>query len=152
MKSPHTTDQPIVLRVSRRFEFPPEMVFDAWLDPGMARRFLFATPDGEMRQVDIDPRVGGRFTIVERRPEGEAAHYGEYLEIERPYRLAFSFSTEPDATGDRISIGIVPAGEAGCELTLVHELSPAWAGYETQTRKGWADILATLGTYLQTAT
>ena len=145
-------DEPISLRISRRFDFPPEMVFDAWLDPGMARRFLFATPDGEMRQVDIDPRVGGRFTIVERRPEGDAAHYGEYLEIDRPYRLVFSFSTGPDAPGDRVGIGIVPAGDDGCELTLVYELSPEWADYEDRTRQGWTDILDTLGTYLQTAT
>jgi len=145
-------DQPIVLHVGRRFEFPPEMVFDAWLDPGMARRFLFATPDGEMQRVDIDPRVGGRFTIVERRPQGDAAHYGQYLEIERPYRLAFSFSTEPDAPGDRVDIGIVPTGEDGSELTLVHELPPARADYEARTRQGWTDILATLASYLQTAT
>lgn len=145
-------DQPIALRIDRRFDFPPEMVFDAWLDPGMARRFLFATPDGEMRQVDIDPRVGGRFTIVERRPEGDAAHYGEYLEIERPYRLVLSFSTRPDAPGDRVGIGIVPAGEDGCELTLVHELPPEWAGYEDRIRQGWTDILDTLAAYLQTAT
>jgi len=143
---------PIVLELSRRYEVPPEMVFDAWLDPGMARRFLFATPDGEMQQVDIDARVGGRFTIVERRPGGDAAHYGEYLEIERPYRLAFSFATEPDAPGDRVTVAVVPAGDEGSELTLRHELSPEWAAYEDRTRRGWSDILDTLGTYLQTAT
>lgn len=146
-----TPRDPIVLEVARHYDFPPEMVFDAWLDPGMARRFLFATPDGEMQQVDIDARPGGRFTIVERRPDGDAAHYGEYLGIERPYRLAFTFSTEPDAPGDRVDVTVVPAGD-GCDLTLRHALSPEWAAYEDRTRQGWTDILATLGTYLQTAT
>ena len=152
MKAPGAGGESTVVRISRRFDVPPEMVFDAWLDPGMARRFLFATPDGEMQQVDIDARVGGRFTIVERRPDGDAAHHGEYLEIERPYRLAFSFATQADAPGDRVAIDIVPAGERGCELTLVHELAPALADHADRIRKGWTGILDTLATYLQTAT
>ena len=150
--APATGGGPILLRVSRRFDVPPGMVFDAWLDPGMARRFLFATPDGEMQQVDIDARIGGHFTIVERRPDGDAAHHGEYLEIERPYRLAFSFATQANAPGDRVAIDIVPTGERGCELTLVHELPPAWADHADRIRKGWAGILDTLAAYLQTAT
>jgi len=39
---------PVILTVSRDIAASPERVFDAWLDPAIARRFLFATPDGEM--------------------------------------------------------------------------------------------------------
>ena len=145
------TGQPLTLRVSRQMPASPERVFDAWLDPAMARRFLFATPTGEMQQVDIDPQVGGRFTIVERRPEGDAAHYGQYLQIDRPRRLAFTFATEPEAPGSRVSIDFAPAGE-GCELTLVHALEPEWADYAERTRDGWNSILETLASELTTAT
>jgi uncharacterized protein YndB with AHSA1/START domain len=37
---------------------------DAWLDPEKATKFLFARPGGEMVRVEIDPRVGGRYSIV----------------------------------------------------------------------------------------
>jgi uncharacterized protein YndB with AHSA1/START domain len=129
------------IAVKHRFDATPERVFDAWLDPAKARKFLYATPSGEMVRCEIDARVGGTYEIVERRDGEDVAHTGEYLEIDRPHRLVFTLSVlqySPDV--DRVTIVIVPAG-AGCELTLTHELAPEWAA---QTEKGWTDIFNTL--------
>jgi uncharacterized protein YndB with AHSA1/START domain len=134
----------ITVSVTREIAAAPERIFDAWLDPVQARRFLFATPDGEMRKVEIDPRVGGGFTIVEKRPWGEAGHYGEYVEIDRPRRLVFLFRADPSVDGwTRVTIEIEPKG-AGSTLTLTHEMDPEWAAYEEQTRQGWTMIVETL--------
>ena len=78
MSSPES--QPI--RVRRSFAAPPERVFDAWLDPATAGRWLFATAAGKMIRVEIDGRVGGRFAIVERRDGQDVEHVGQYLVIE----------------------------------------------------------------------
>jgi len=51
--------------VTREIAALPERVFDAWLDPKDAAEFLFATAEGEIVRCDIDPRVGGRFFIVD---------------------------------------------------------------------------------------
>lgn len=138
--------EPVVLTVARDFAAPAERVFDAWLDPGDARRFLFATPGGAMQRVDIDARVGGGFTIVERRGEVDAGHYGRFVEIDRPRRLVFLFAADPAGPDDgwtRVTIEI--AGTAtGCRLTLTHEMAPEWADYEARTRDGWTMILASL--------
>ncbi len=65
---------PIILTVERHIDAPPERVFDAWLDAGAVGQWLFATPGGVMEKVEIDPRVGGKFLIVERRGDAlEAA-------------------------------------------------------------------------------
>ena len=134
---------PIRLEVSRRIAAPPEQVFDAWLDPDSVGRWLFATPDGVMERVEIDPRVGGRFEIDERRGGELAEHFGEYLEIDRPRRLVFTFAAMRDAGFTRVTVTIAPDGE-GSRLTLVHEMDPQWADYEDRTREGWTKILAGL--------
>lgn len=136
---------PIILTIRRDFAASPERVFDAWLDPAQARRFLFATPDGEMRTVEIDARVGGDARIVERREQGDAVHRLQFEVIERPFRLVFLFAADPAEEGEwsRVSIAIVPTA-TGCALTLTHEMDPQWAAYEDQTRGGWTMILDSL--------
>ena len=140
----------IVLTLRREIAAPAGRVFDAWLDPADAARFLFATPDGEMIRCDIDPRVGGGFTLTERRPTGDAEHRGRYLEIERPHRLVFLFAATPAGEGEwtRVTIDIA-ATAGGCTLTLTHEMDPQWAAYEAQTRKGWTTILESLARNLE---
>ena len=129
----------VTVRATRRFHASPERVFDAWLDPQKARKFLFATPTGEMVRAKIDPRVGGSFLFVDRRDGVDVDHTGEYLEIDRPRRLAFTFSVPHfSAEITRVFIEIVPV-EDGCELTLTHEgVLPDW---ESRTRAGWSGIL-----------
>ena len=137
------TDDLAVLAVTHRYASSPERVFDAFLDPQVARLFLFATAGGEMIQAELDPRVGGRFAFVDRRPDmGDVRHVGEYLEIDRPRRLVFSFGVpqfDPGMT--TLTLDFRPDGE-GCELTLTHAgVSPAWA---EDSKDGWKRILAGL--------
>lgn len=136
---------PIVVHVSRRYDFPPERVFDAWLDPDKARRFLFATSTGQMLRAEIEPRVGGTFNFTDRRDGVDVEHIGEYLEIDRPRRLVFTFHTERGSTDlSRVTVAIAPLG-SGCELTLTHEIDPKWAQYKDRTQAGWTMILEALG-------
>lgn len=78
------------VRIARHLSAAPERVFDAWLDPVKAGRWLFATPSGRMVRVEIDARIGGSFILVDRRDGEEVEHTGEYLEIDRPRRLSFT--------------------------------------------------------------
>ena len=130
--------------VTHRYAASPEQVFDAWLDPAIARLFLFATAHGEMIRAETDPRVGGRFTFVDRRPDmGDVLHTGEYLEIDRPRRLAFTFGVpqfNPDMTTVTLDLARTPAG--GCDLTLTQSGVPAeWAD---RSQEGWSKIIAGL--------
>lgn len=134
------------VRVTRRFDAAAERVFDAWLDPKQAAKFLFATPTGQMVRADIDARVGGSFCFVDRRDSKDVEHTGVYLEIDRPRRLVFTFMvpTYSDAN-TRVTIEIVAQGK-GCELSLTHDgVLVEWA---SGTETGWAGILDTLASTL----
>ena len=142
-----TGQTPTTVRVSRWFTQSADRVFDAWLDSAKAGKFLFATPTGQMVRVEIEPRVGGAFCFVDRRPDGDMEHLGEYVEIDRPRRLVFDFavSAMPEAK-TRVAIEIRPVG-TGCELTLTHEGVPA--EYVARTSHGWATILDELAAALE---
>jgi uncharacterized protein YndB with AHSA1/START domain len=132
-------------RVTRRFSASAERVFDAWLDPGKVMQWM-STPhnhgiSGHMVRAEIDARVGGGFSFVDLRDGEEVDHVGEYLEIDRPRRLVFTWSVpklSPDA--DRVIVEIEPL-ETGCELTLTCEMHPNWADYAPQTEKGWTMLV-----------
>ena len=128
--------------VTHRFSASAERVFDAWLDPAKAGRFLFATPQGRMVRAEIDARVGGSFVFTDRRDGEDIEHRGTYLEIDRPRRLVFTFSVPKfSAEATRVAVDITPQ-DSGCELTLTHE--GVLPDYAERTRSGWKMILETL--------
>ena len=138
-------DRPMV-RVEKRFAQSPERVFDAFLDPARAKRFLFATRTGTMVKAEIDARPGGGFTFVDRRDGQDIEHVGTYLEIERPRRLVFDFAVPAfSAERTRVTVEIAPDGE-GSRLTLVHE--GVLPDYAEKTRQGWDTILDGLAAVL----
>jgi uncharacterized protein YndB with AHSA1/START domain len=132
------------VRVTYRFSASAERVFDAWLDPEKVCKFLFVTATGQMVQTKIEARVGGGFTIVERRAGENVAHVGTYLEIDRPRRLVFMLSVPKySKEQDRISVDIEPLGR-GCELTLTHEMAAGQAEQQGRAQEGWSRVLGML--------
>lgn len=129
------------VRVTQRFAATAERVYDAFLDPEKAARFLFATPTGHVVRCDIDARVGGAFSIVDRRNGEDVAHVGRYLELDRPRRIVFTFLVEKYSNqSSRVTIDIRPLPH-GCELTLSQDIPAEFAAFEVRTRSGWTAIL-----------
>lgn len=130
------------IRVKHRFTASAERVYDAWLDPARAGKWLFATDNGEMVKVSIDARVGGRFEFVDRRDGVDVAHVGEYRELDRPRRIVFTFAVPLySEVYTTVFIDIMPL-ESGCELTLTHE--GVLDSYAEGTNKGWKMIFESL--------
>ena len=142
-RSRSLTGPPVPIRVTSRFRAAPERVFNAWLDPNVARRWLFATASRPMQHVQIDARIEGSFHIAERRDGNGAGHTGEYVEIVPRRRLVFTLRTEehPDVR-TRVTVEIA-ALRSGSELTLIHENVPPEHANETEGR--WTGILYGLG-------
>ena len=136
------------IRIARRFSAPAERVFDAWLDPGIAARWLFATALEPMTEVDIDARVGGSFRLADGRDRARTEHTGEYVEIVPPRRLVFTLAlADRPRVLTRVTAEIRRRG-AGCELALVHENVPADCAEQTEAR--WTGVLYGLDETLDT--
>jgi len=136
----------VEVRVRQRFSAPADRVFNAWINPAIAGRWLFATASRPAASVKIDARVGGSFCFVERSGGVDIEHAGEYIEIARPRRLVFKLS-EQERPRDlsRVAVDIVPVA-TGCELALVHEsVLPDQA---SRIEGRWAGMLYGLGTLL----
>ncbi len=144
------TRGPGVIRVGRRLGASSKCAFDAWLDPDLARGWLFATATRPLARVDIDARVGGAFRLVER-PYGEnIEHAGAYLEILPHRRLVFTLSVERfPRLVTRVIVEIAPL-DAQCALTLTHEGVPPDCLKCTKAR--WTGILYGLGATLDSRT
>jgi uncharacterized protein YndB with AHSA1/START domain len=141
-----STESQVTVRVRRSYNHAPERVFDAWLDPALLTRWMFGTVvrDEEIVRVSLDPRVGGSFSFVVRRQGVEIDHVGEYLEIDRPRRLVFTWAIAdnlPDTS--HVTIEIVPR-HGGCELTLTHDMDVKWTEYASRTESGWRTMLDAL--------
>jgi uncharacterized protein YndB with AHSA1/START domain len=135
-------NEPGIVKVTYSFSASPKRVFDAWLNPETTGQWLFATPTGKMVRVEIDPRVGGRFVLVDRRNGEDVEHTGEYLEIDRPRRLVFTFGVPKySPLFSKVTIEVEPAAQ-GCDLTLTQEQVPV--EYLSSSEKGWTGILAGL--------
>ena len=91
------TDEQIL--ITREFDAPPHLVFEAWTTPELVKRWWNAKR-GEVTVAEIDLRVGGRWRYVMVTDDGfEVAFHGEYREIVPNERIVSTevFEGVPDA-------------------------------------------------------
>jgi uncharacterized protein YndB with AHSA1/START domain len=132
------------VRVTQRYSGPPERVFDAWLDPAKAGKWLFATAWRPMSCVDIHARNGGSFRLSDSRG---AEYTGQYIEVARPRRLVFTLAMENSPrVVTRVTVKIEPL-RSGSKLSLVHEDVPVDQASRIENR--WTGMLYGLGEMLE---
>ena len=94
-----TTPSETEIRMTRLFDAPRQLVFDAMTKPEHVKQWWGRLGEGYSVPVcEVDLRVGGAWRFVNRHPQGEVAFYGEYKEITPPSRVVFTeiFEQFPD--------------------------------------------------------
>jgi uncharacterized protein YndB with AHSA1/START domain len=87
------SDREIVM--TRVFDAPRALVWEAMSRPDLLKRWLFGPPGWAMVVCEDDPRVGGTFRWVWRGPDGqEMAMRGVYREVVPPERVVRTESFE----------------------------------------------------------
>ena len=140
--------QTMQIYVSHCYEVSCSTLYDQWLDPQSASRWLLTTLDGETPQIQMQQQIGGRFQICQSRPQGDLFLNGQFLQLKRPQQIMFSLenprlSTEPDL----IQLLFQPH-PFGCELQVSHQLQFMASKNQQQLIEHWTNIFMRLAANL----
>ena len=116
-----TTPSDTEIRLTRLFNAPRALVHEAMSQPQHIRQWWGRLGDGYSVPVcEVDLRVGGTWRFVNRHPQGEAAFYGEYLELDPPGRMVFTeiFEPFPDAVSVVTSVLTEEGGQTRLTATV----------------------------------
>jgi len=115
------TDEQIL--ITREFEAPRHLVWEAWTNPELVKRWWHANR-GEMTIAEIDFRVGGAWRWVMVTPDGfEVAFHGEYREIVPHERIVSTEVYEGFPEGEAVNTLTLTEvdGRTTLEILVQHE-------------------------------
>jgi len=137
-----------VLEIRRLVDAPPDAVFDAWLEREQWQAWI--GPEGCQCEVPVlEPKVGGRYRIQMHLSDGrEIPVEGVFKIIDRPNRLAFTWSWALGGQGDTLVTLVFRAKGGQTEITLSHEGLPTPEDREGHG-KGWNSTLNKLARYVK---
>ncbi|MUL85585.1 MULTISPECIES: SRPBCC domain-containing protein [unclassified Mycolicibacterium] len=144
------TDAPTV-RVQRLMPATPDVVFDQWLDPESLREWMCPRPV-RCVEVVVEPRVGGlvRFDVDD--SGAGVLITGQFLTIDRPRVLRFTWSNsnwiDPTVTSI-VNVEFEPAGDGQTMMSIEHSLLPPEEF--DNFHSGWILTFEQLGAVLERA-
>ena len=101
------------VRVTRQFNAPRQLVYDAHTKPELIRKWL-GYADWDMPVCEMDVRVGGKYRWQWKNKESgkQFGFFGPFTEVDAPARLAHDQYFDPGDIG-----GSMPSGDP-CEVSL----------------------------------
>jgi uncharacterized protein YndB with AHSA1/START domain len=119
------TDAPVV-RVQRVMPATPDIVFDQWLDPESLEEWMCPRP-ARCVAITVDPRVGGvvRFDVDDLGTS--VLITGQFLAIERPHLLRFTWSNsnwEDPTSVSVVTVSFEPFNTEQTLMSIEHSLMP----------------------------
>lgn len=129
----------ITLEVRRTIRATPERIFEAWTTPQQLRRW-WGPAHVECSDAAVDLRVGGRYHLDNRLPDGTVLRIeGEFERIEPPGELVYSWHLAGSAQAERVTVRLLACAE-GTEVSITHERIATPAARDDHER-GWVGCL-----------
>jgi uncharacterized protein YndB with AHSA1/START domain len=114
-----TTPSDREIRMTRLFDAPRQLVFDAMSKPEHVRRWWGRLDERYSVTVcEIDLRPGGAWRFVGRGPNGDYAFRGVYREIDAPGRIVFTEIIEPFPDAVSVVTGVFTEEAGKTRLTV----------------------------------
>ena len=120
MKQVTSGDREVV--VTRNFDAPRQMVWDAYTKPELLKRWLTGPPGWSFAVCEVDLRIGGKYRWVWRGPDGtEMGMGGVHKEIVPPERLVATQLFDQDWTGGE-AVGTMVFTEHSGKTTMTNTI------------------------------
>ena len=107
------------VRVTRTFNAPRQLVYDAHTKPELVRKWMVGYPGWDMPICEMDVRVGGTYRWQWRnREDGKAfGFFGTFTEVNAPSHITHNEYYDPGDIGGAWGDGSMPLGEP-CIVSL----------------------------------
>jgi uncharacterized protein YndB with AHSA1/START domain len=111
------------LVVTRTFDGPARIVFEAWTRPELMKRWWAPKSTGaSLLSCEMDVRVGGRYRLEFGRADGKSmVFFGRYIEVIPHARLVWTNEESDDAAVTTVTF----EERGGKTLLVLHELYPS---------------------------
>jgi len=124
------------LIIRRIFNCSKRFLFDAWSQPAIMSKWLFARRFEFTESTVVNSfTVGGKYAITMHMPSADVKLFGSYIEINRYSRISFSWSS-PTVSNSRVTLDFKGLSINRTELTLTHTLLPTQE-LRQQHQEGW---------------
>ena len=132
------------LVVTRTFDAPARLVFEAWTRPELLKQWWVPKSIGmSLLSLDADVRTGGRYRLVFRHDASTMEFFGTYIEVTPYSRLVWS----NEESGDNGSITTVTFEETDGKTRLV--MRDLYPSKEALDAAGTGAADATVETFAQ---
>ena len=114
-----TTPSDCEVRLTRLFDAPRRLVFEAMTEPEHIKRWWGQLGDGYSVPVcDVDLQPGGAWRFTSQTPKCDCTFYGVYREITPPDRLVFTEIYEPFPDAESVVTAVFTEEKGKTRLTV----------------------------------
>ena len=148
-KVDRTSDREVV--VTRIFDGPARLVFEAWTKPELFKRWWVPKSMGMSLLVcELDARTGGKYRLVYAHEGSTMEFHGKYIEVTPHSRLVWTNAENENGAVTTVTF----EDKGGKTLLVVHDLYPSKEAFEAEhgmeeamveTFAQLDDLLVTLG-------
>ena len=111
------------LVVTRTFNAPARIVFEAWTKPELFKRWWVPKSIGvSLLSCELDVRTGGKYRLVFANDPTPMEFFGRYIEVTEPSRIVWT-NDEGDEGGPVTTVTFEE--KAGQTLLVMHDLYPS---------------------------
>ena len=148
------------LILKRMLNAPQERAFKAWTSPEHIQQWMRPEPGMVVPLASMDLRVGGKFRIQMKMPDGEFfTAVGTFKEVKAPERLVYTWDWEKDGSGAEfgeaegkpslVTVEFLKRGEQ-TELVLMHSRFVTVESRDSHAR-GWGRIAEGFAKFVEKA-